>query len=77
MIMCHAFLPKVYVAIKRKKKDGKKQHQGHVHTEDVFFKNHFLKRSHTDEVASKNVSVLVQPLKPLQCLCQFLLYVAM
>lgn len=40
-----------------------------------FFENHFLKPSHTDQVASKNVSVWVEPLKLLQCLCQFLLYV--
>lgn len=76
MIMCHAFLPKVYVAIKRKK-DGKKTAPRPCAHRGCFFENHFLKRSHTDEVASKNVSVWVEPLKLLQCLCQFLLYVAM
>lgn len=58
MIMCHAFLPKVYVAIKRKKREGKKNSTKAMCTGRTCFENdHFLKRSHTDEVASKNVSV--------------------
>lgn len=77
IIMCHTFLPKVYVAIKRKKNGKKNSTRAMCTRRTFFFENHFLKRSHTDDVASKNVSVWVEPLKPLQCLCQFLLYVAM
>lgn len=54
MIMCHAFLPKVFVAIIRKTREGEKNRTWATCRRRVFFENgHFLKRSCTNVAVQK------------------------